>query len=98
MTKILAIISFISKFFREETKKISLGRWTISYCPNSIKKNIDSGNHDHCGPCGINNTKEISLKKIDNIDTGEPGPFGINNNLVEDNEDIIIKKEKKTLV
>jgi len=93
MRKVYELTNYLSKIFKEETKKISLGRWTISYCPNSIKKNIDSGNHDHCGPCGINNTKEI-----DNTDAGEPGPFGINNNLVEDNEDIIIKKEKKTLV
>jgi hypothetical protein len=57
MQKSNNIINFISKFFKEEANKIALGRWTINYCPISINKKIDSGNHDHCGPCG---TKDLN--------------------------------------
>lgn len=57
MQKLNNIINFISKFFKEESNKIALGRWTINYCPISINKKIDSGNHDHCGPCG---TKDLN--------------------------------------
>jgi hypothetical protein len=57
------IIDFITKIFREESKKIHLGRWNINYCPNSIKKNIDSGNHDHCGPCRIKNKDDKIIMK-----------------------------------
>jgi hypothetical protein len=55
------IINFINQVFREETNKIILGRWTINYCPISIKKKIDSGNHDHCGPCGIKDKDEDDI-------------------------------------
>jgi hypothetical protein len=65
MQKTNNIISFISKFFKEETNKIVLGRWTINYCPISTNKKIDSGNHDHCGPCG---TKELQNKYDDDED------------------------------
>ena len=51
MFKFNNALIFISKIFREETEKIMLGRWTINYCPISIKKKIDSGNYDHCGEC-----------------------------------------------
>ena len=57
MRKVENLINFISTFFRSETNKIILGRWTINYCPISIKKKIDSGNHDHCGTCDMKNLK-----------------------------------------
>jgi hypothetical protein len=59
MQKINSTFQIITKFFKEETNKIILGRWAINYCPVSIKKKIDSGNHDHCGPCG-DKPKELS--------------------------------------
>lgn len=55
-------INFITKFFKEETDKIILGRWTINYCPISIKKKIDSGNYDHCGTCEFKNAKQVDSK------------------------------------
>ena len=50
------------------------GRWSINYCNDNINKKIDSGNEDHCGPCGqyslkkdsknINNQKSELTKKL----------------------------------
>jgi hypothetical protein len=43
-----------------------LGRWTINYCPISIKKKIDSGNYDHCGECKFpepSKTKDLIVIK-----------------------------------
>ncbi len=57
MQKVNSTLQFITKFFKEEADKIILGRWAINYCPVSINKKIDSGNHDHCGPCG---TKDLN--------------------------------------
>jgi hypothetical protein len=49
MKKLNNILTYLNKIFREETNKILLGRWSVSYCPNSIKKKVYSGNTDHCG-------------------------------------------------
>lgn len=49
MKKLNNILTYFNKMFREETNKILLGRWTVNYCPMTIKKKIDSGNNDHCG-------------------------------------------------
>jgi len=38
MRKITSIINFTTTFFKEETQKILLGRWSINYCPIKIKK------------------------------------------------------------
>ena len=57
MRKLESIINFINQFFRAETKKI------VNYCPITINKKIDSGNHDHCGPCGIKNEDEDTIDK-----------------------------------
>jgi hypothetical protein len=38
MKKINNLLTFINTFFREESNKIFLGRWSINYCPISIKK------------------------------------------------------------
>jgi hypothetical protein len=67
MQKSNNIINFISKFFKEEANKIALGRWTINYCPVSINKKIDSGNHDHCGPCGTKDLNKYDDDDEDNI-------------------------------
>jgi len=50
-------MNFINKFFKENTNKILLGRWTINYCPISINRKIVSGNHDHCGTCDMKDLK-----------------------------------------
>ena len=50
-------MNFINRIFKENTKKIVLGRWTINYCPILINRKIDSGNHDHCGTCDMKNLK-----------------------------------------
>jgi hypothetical protein len=66
MFKFNNALIFISKIFREETEKIMLGRWTINYCPISIKKKIDSGNYDHCGECKFpesSKTKDLIVIK-----------------------------------
>ena len=67
MQKSNNIINFISKFFKEEANKIALGRWTINYCPISINKKIDSGNHDHCGPCGTKDLNKYDDDEEDDI-------------------------------
>jgi len=67
MRKIDNILQFINKFFREESNKIVLGRWTINYCPIITNKKVDSGNHDHCGPCGIKNDYKLDDEEIDDI-------------------------------
>lgn len=36
MQKINSTFQIITKFFKEETNKIILGRWAINYCPVSI--------------------------------------------------------------
>lgn len=58
------VIESIKNIFNRITneKKIVLGRWSINYSNNSINKKIDSGNEDHCGPCG-----QYDLNKIKNI-------------------------------
>jgi len=43
-----------------------LGRWSINYCNNNINKKIDSGNEDHCGPCGQYNLKHVETNKKTN--------------------------------
>jgi len=43
-----------------------LGRWSINYCQNNINKKIDSGNIDHCGPCGQYDLKNDNKDKIGN--------------------------------
>jgi hypothetical protein len=68
MKKLSNILSFINKIFREETNKILLGRWSVSYCPISIKKKIDSGNNDHCGTCSF---EKIQQKYDDEDDNNE---------------------------
>jgi hypothetical protein len=57
-------LNFITKMFKEETNKIILGRWTINYCPISIKKKIDSGNYDHCGTCIFEDSKKVNPKPV----------------------------------
>ncbi len=54
-------MNFINRIFKENTKKIVLGRWTINYCPILINRKIDSGNHDHCGTCEMKDLKNTSL-------------------------------------
>jgi hypothetical protein len=49
--KMKIIHDFLSKILIKDSKLL-LGRWSINYCPNNINKKIDSGNEDHCGPCG----------------------------------------------
>jgi hypothetical protein len=51
------IYDFLSKIYIKDSKLL-LGRWTINYCHNNINKKIDSGNIDHCGPCGQNDLKK----------------------------------------
>jgi len=42
--------------------KQQLGRWTVEYCDRMTRK-IDWANHDHCGPCNIQqNTSNVSTK------------------------------------
>ena len=67
MKKINNLLTFINKFFREESNKILLGSWTINYCPNITNKKVDSGNHDHCGPCWIKNDYKLDEDEIDDI-------------------------------
>jgi len=55
------IVNFFKKILDEP--KLLLGRWSINYCNNNINKKIDSGNEDHCGPCGQNNLKNINKNK-----------------------------------
>ena len=65
------IYNFLSRIYIKDSKLL-LGRWSINYCHNNINKKIDSGNEDHCGPCGqydlksksipIDNTKKIIIK------------------------------------
>jgi len=50
------IYDFLSRITIKDSKLL-LGRWTINYCPDNINKKIDSGNEDHCGPCGQYNLK-----------------------------------------
>jgi hypothetical protein len=64
MQKVNSTLQLITKFFKEETNKIILGRWAINYCPVSIKKKIDSGNYDHCGPCGNKELKATESKPV----------------------------------
>lgn len=45
----LRIRKAISNFFKEDHKV--MGRWTIVYCPTTIKNTVDRTNEDHCGPC-----------------------------------------------
>jgi hypothetical protein len=59
------ILDFLSKIIIKDSKLL-LGRWSISYCPNNINKRIDSGNEDHCGPCGQYDLKN-NIIKTENI-------------------------------
>jgi len=55
------IHDFLSKILIKDSKLL-LGRWTINYCHNNINKKIDSGNEDHCGPCGQYDLKHNNIK------------------------------------
>ena len=55
------ILDFLSKIIIKDSKLL-LGRWSISYCPNNITKRVDSGNEDHCGPCGQYDLKNNIIK------------------------------------
>jgi hypothetical protein len=68
MRKITSMVNFATNFFKEETQKILLGRWSINYCPIKIKKNIDAGNNDHCGTCQFIKLQEKYDKEDDNDD------------------------------
>ena len=52
------IINYVNKILNNDNK-LMLGRWSINYCNNNINKKIDSGNEDHCGPCGQYNLKQV---------------------------------------
>ena len=41
---------------------IAIFIWSISYCPNNITKRVDSGNEDHCCPCGQYDLKNNMIK------------------------------------
>lgn len=45
------LYNFLSKIYIKDSGLL-LGRWSINYSYNDINKKIDSGNTDHCGPCG----------------------------------------------
>jgi hypothetical protein len=55
MKKIINFVRNILDF--NQNNNLMLGRWSINYCSKSINKKIDSGNEDHCGPCGQYNLK-----------------------------------------
>jgi hypothetical protein len=58
------IINFIRNILdNNNNNKSALGRWSINYCINNINKKIDSGNEDHCGPCGQYNLKQVEKNK-----------------------------------
>jgi hypothetical protein len=68
MKKIINFVNSIINIINSNDKKLMLGRWSINYCNNNINKKIDSGNEDHCGPCGQyslkkDNTNNIKVKK-----------------------------------
>jgi hypothetical protein len=64
------IHNFLSKIFIKDSGLL-LGRWSINYCHNDINRKIDSGNTDHCGPCGNFELKDktIEKNKINKIET-----------------------------
>ena len=50
----------------KEPKKI-LGRWNYIKNPKELERKVYLANHDHCGPCGIQNPdyyKSIKKKRI----------------------------------
>jgi hypothetical protein len=59
------IHNFLSKIFIKDSGLL-LGRWSINYCPNNINKKIDSGNIDHCGPCGQYEIKDKIIEDNSN--------------------------------
>jgi hypothetical protein len=68
MRKIINFVNSIINIISSNDKKLMLGRWSINYCINNINKKIDSGNEDHCGPCGQydlkkDNTNNIKIKE-----------------------------------
>jgi hypothetical protein len=65
MRKMKIIYDFLSKIYIKDSGLL-LGRWSINYCQNSINKKIDSGNIDHCGPCGQYDLKNNNKNKINN--------------------------------
>lgn len=62
MQRIGKLINF---FVLETEKKNILGRWSINSCYTVINKNIDSGNIDHCGPCGEKSLTKDTDKILD---------------------------------
>jgi hypothetical protein len=70
MRKMKIIHDFLSKIYIKDSGLL-LGRWSINYCQNNINKKIDSGNTDHCGPCGNYELTDKTDKKekINTINT-----------------------------
>jgi hypothetical protein len=50
MSRIRSAFTTLSHYFTDRPKV--MGRWTIVYCPDTIKTTVDRTNEDHCGPCG----------------------------------------------
>jgi hypothetical protein len=44
------IMNFVKQFASTNNKNY-LGRWSITYCRNTLNKRIDLANEDHCGVC-----------------------------------------------
>ena len=55
---------FVKQLFKEEKKM--LGRWAIEKCEIKMNNKIDFSNHDHCGPCGLQEMNYIDENDVDN--------------------------------
>ena len=52
------MLSRLIKYFQKEVSK-PLGRWKPENCNVRINRKVDLSNEDHCGPCGLKESKKI---------------------------------------
>ena len=52
----------LPKWLGTDSPKV-FGRWQLEYCDQKLNHKVDWANVDHCGPCGMNNEKELRNDK-----------------------------------
>jgi hypothetical protein len=66
-TTMTEIMNFVKNFSSSKNKNY-LGRWSITYCKNTLNKRVDLANEDHCGVCySTKYHNDAFIKQINHI-------------------------------
>ena len=56
------VIDILKNITKKERPRI-LGRWNTGLSHQQVIRRIELANEDHCGPCGGENIKKITINK-----------------------------------